>query len=379
MPKHGLSVRSDSVCCPLALSLDSYWTCGFNCVYCYCREMNRTWGHEPRPLDPAALRRKLLNGLANRHPKTALAWALKQKKTIRFGSKGDPFAPEDDKFHVTVEVLKILQELSWSVKIETKSDLFCLHPFIDYLDNDRVVITVTITVGGFKDWELLEGKRTPPPDERLKALQGMAAKGFQCGIIMEPFIPGYHTPQQFEDLVESAAGRGITRFNVFNLHLTPFVAQRLNEVPDLDIERVFLMNQDENWRAILRDIIAICDRHSVILGCPDFINARDHPEQANTCCGVDVPNPTTFNYPTWKHILEQTGQFTREDMERSHDGIGARKSMCSLLFSLPYRGRKRGEKDVDALFYDGEALGWRRKSATTFVKALKPSGVEPLL
>ena len=89
--KHGLSVRGDSLYCPLPISYDSYFNCLTNCYHCYFRRLNHIWGKELKPSNPEALKKKLLNGLKNKNPKSVLARCLSQKKTIRIGNKADPY------------------------------------------------------------------------------------------------------------------------------------------------------------------------------------------------------------------------------------------------------------------------------------------------
>ena len=118
--KQGLTIRGDSLYCPLAFGLDSYYNCSADCVYCYCRALNHTWGLDFRYLDIDYFKRQILNGLKNPNPKSYLAQAIKQKKTLRFGNKSDPFQPLERKYRVSKQGLEFLNCLNWEVKIETK-------------------------------------------------------------------------------------------------------------------------------------------------------------------------------------------------------------------------------------------------------------------
>jgi hypothetical protein len=118
----------------------------------------------------------------------------------------------------------------------------------------------------------------------------------------EPFIPGYHTVDQFEDTLKLLKAYGIKSYNTYNLHLNDFVAKNLHQI-GIYIEKIWYHNRDEEWRPILRQLIDLAQRYDIILGCPDFVNSGSYTEQSNTCCGVTVPIPCTFNLMTWKKLL----------------------------------------------------------------------------
>lgn len=247
--------------------------------------------------------------------------ALQLKKTIRLGNKSDPFVPQEKKYRITKQVLSFLKSLNWEVKLETKNAEFALEYF-DLLVDMKAIITFSLSVGMEKDWELLEGKKTSSVGSRLEAAQAFLQAGLQVGFVGEPFIPGYHSEKEFESVLKLIRSYGINRYNTYNLHLNPFVAKRLVEVPGLDIEKVWKSNQDIIWKSILRDLIQIAQEQDVILGCPDFVNSDTYRERSNTCCGVEVENPCTFNFITWKRDLLDKGGLDKNYLESTWDGIG---------------------------------------------------------
>lgn len=320
--KNGLTVRGDSLYCPLSLSLDTYGNCLNDCIHCYLRRLNHVWGKELKPLDTEALRKQLENGLKNPNPKSPLAWALKQKKTIRFGNKTDPFQSAEKTFGASKEALSILRTLKWSAVIQTKMTSVLLD-YLTILEDMKsyIVIQPIISPGLEHDWEFLERKRTTPVEKRLEHLRQFKKLGFQVGVNGEPFIPGYHTEKQFEDTVKLLKANGIRNYNTYNFHFNDFVAKRLHAA-GVNILRIWDHNQDKMWKPVLRNLIDICKRHDMILGCPDFVNSGlDFVEQTNTCCGVNVPNPTTFNAMTWKRRIQQ-GENPFVVFEDSWDGVG---------------------------------------------------------
>ena len=319
--KRGLTIRGDSLYCPLALSLDSYGNCEADCHHCYFRRLNYVWGQDLKPLDIEVFQKTVTNGISNKNPRSALAWALKKKKTVRFGNKADPFQNAELEHHASEQVMKILIQHGWSFMIQTMfTENMMLHEDLIVDNKDLIVVCPIISPGAESDWEILERKRTTPIPQRIEHLVRLNRKGVETGVNGEPFIPGYHTVDQFEDIVKRLKASGIKSYNTYSFHFNDFVAKRLHNI-GIDIEKIWFHNQDKQWKIILTQLLAIAKKHDLILGCPDFVNSGSHQERTNTCCGVNVPNPTTFNIINWKRGI-LAGKPPEDVFEESWDGVG---------------------------------------------------------
>lgn len=333
----GLTIRGDSVYCPLALSLDSYWNCLTDCNHCYLRHLNHTWGTDLRPLDIEKFRRDLRNGLANKNPKTPLAHCLSRKKTIRWGNKSDPFQDAERIHCIAPPVFRTLTRMGWSFVIQTMHTE-CMMEYNEYIcdaaDKDLITIMPIISPGMDKDWEVLERKRTTSATARLAHCQKLISWDIPLGVNGEPFIPGFHTVQDFEDTIKALKSAGIKSYNTYNLHLNPFVAKRLHGI-GLDIEKIWRMNKDENWRPILQKLLDVSRKYDIILGCPDFVNTGPNwVERANTCCGINVPNPTTYNSHVWK-LRIQNGESPESVLLDTWDGSGDKQQGEDIVYGKP--------------------------------------------
>lgn len=324
--KHGITMRGDSLYCPLPLSLEPYWWCEPDCYHCYFRNMNRVWGFDLRPINLDALERKLTSGLKNKNPKSKLAHCLANKKTIRIGNKTDPFQPIEIEHKLSTGALRIFRKLKWSFVIQTRftqnlleladSTLFKAHKL------GLATVLPIISPGMEKDWDLFERQRTTPIQTRFDNIQYWIQNGIPLGVNGEPFIPGHHTVDDFEQTIKRLKSVGCNRYNTYNFHFTPFVAKRLVELPGVDIEKIWYENQDKQWKKTLSQLVSIAKKHDMILGCPDFVNTGpNHIEVANTCCGIDVPNPVTFNTHYFKK-LAQEGFDAKSIEEKCWDGSG---------------------------------------------------------
>jgi hypothetical protein len=286
--------------------------------------MNRTWGQDLRPLNTEGFRRKLEAGLKNKNPRSPLANCLSRKRTIRWGNKADPFQRAERQWRIAPEVFRTLIDLKWSFVIQTQHTDVMMDYRREIVQAGKLgLITVmpAISPGWDRDWEILERRRTNRPDQRLAHLKWLAKKGVPIGVNGEPFIPGFHTVHEFEEALKRLKSAGIPSYNTYNLHLNEFVAKRLHGI-GLDIERIWWMNQDAQWKPILQQLLDLSKKYGIRLGCPDFVNTGPHwREEANTCCGVNVPNPCTGNTHVWKK-LSQIGLLDQESFEGNWDGSG---------------------------------------------------------
>lgn len=346
-----VGVRGDCLYCPLPLCIDSYWNCLTNCYHCYMRRLNRTWGEDLRPADPEDVRRKLQNGLNNRSPKSTLAHALKLKKTLRLGNKTDPYQDAEKEHKVSRRIQEVLIELEWTYVIQSRH-LELLSRDEDLMDeaHRKGLLTVmpVITSGMESDWEVLERSRTTPIPRRLELIRGWINRGWTVGVQGEPFIPGYHTVEQFRDAIRRIKAVGVGSYNTYNLHFNDHVAKQLASI-GIDVRQIWEMNQDAKWRPVLRSLCDVANREGIRLGCPDFVNVDPSwQEKANTCCGIHVPNPSKFNTHHWRR-LRQRGLSDDAVLERTWEGIGEYtegskvvRDQSDIFFTLSDSGKEGG-------------------------------------
>jgi DNA repair photolyase len=321
--KNGLSIRSDCYFCPLPFQLDTYWSCENQCSNCFMRRFNRTWGNDLRPLDLTGFEKRLDSGLKNTNPKSALATAIKDRKTVRLGNKTDPYQNTDRKLKTTREALITLLDRGFSVVIQTK---FTENVFrdMDLIEAKKGMVTVmpVISPGLDKDWEVFEHKGTTQPSLRIEHCKAFIAKGINVGVNGEPFMPGYHTVEDFSAAIYALKAAGIPSYNTYHLHMNDLVAKNLHEI-GVDIEKIWEANRDSVWGTqILPILISIAEDAGVILGSPDFVHSGRYQESSNTCCGITVPHPCTFNMINWKKLYLSGVTDVDDLLRRTWDGVG---------------------------------------------------------
>lgn len=330
--KSAIGLRGDCLYCPLPLSIDSYFNCFTNCYHCGFRRLNRTWGKDLRPADPFSIKRKLEYSVKNKRPKAGKTRALKNKITFRIGSRSDPYQRAEKKYKITREIIKILIELDWTFVIQTRF----LHHLIrdeDLFFSSKHLVTFlpVISSGLEKDWEMFERKRTTPIGERFSIIRKFIKSGYNLGVNGEPFIPGFHTVKDFGGTLSRLQETGVKSYNVYNLHFNDLVAKNLHSI-GVDIEKIWYYNQDKQWRKILLQLLDLSKKFGIRLGCPDFVNTGwGWKESANTCCGINAANPSTYNTHHWKQKI-QKGEEKTKILKETFQGFGDKRQARNIMF-----------------------------------------------
>jgi hypothetical protein len=236
---------------------------------------------------------------------------------------------------VTRESIKTLTELQWSFVICSRYPANAMRDEQLLIQaKDLATFLIEITPGGESDWEVFERKRTTPITRRLQIARRWQSNGIKIGVRGEPFIPGYHTTVQFRDILRLLSSYGIKSYNTYNLHINEYTLKRLHGI-GLDIEKIWIHNQDKYWKPIQRKLCQIAEEENILLGCPDFVNVpKGWKSRSNTCCGVDVPQPFLFNTHHWKMCL-QKGMSPQNCLDSSWEGIGTENDLMlakTILF-----------------------------------------------
>jgi len=313
--KGAIGIRGDMLYCPLPVYIDPYWTCEPNCWHCYSRRLNKVWGWDFRAANPD----KIYKRLKNPRGTSSVSQALQRKKTIRIGNKADPFQPWEEEYKISTKIVEIMRDLDWEIVIQTRFPRRVYQMVGDMLKPNDTVMGV-ISPGMSWDQMVLERDLTEPVQNRLWALYKLQSI-CNVGVNGEPFIPGLHSIKGFKQTLRNLKMYGIDRYNTYNLHLNEHVAKNLHYI-GLDIEKIWEMNQDHNWRPIQKKLVSVAEKMGVTLGCPDFINTGlEDLQKANTCCGINVTNPCKFNTHYWKYLY-QKGEGPEEIVDATWEEIG---------------------------------------------------------
>ncbi len=210
-----LAINVSNIISPLCysvLKLEPYSMCSMGCIYCYAR-----WYWSANYIKPQFTVIKYFK-------KTLKKIHVRGLRPIpfRLSTLVDPFQPEEEKFKISLELLKISHEYEYPLIINTKSILFTKNPWINLmeklLDMGKAIIQVSITTLDDRISKVLE-TRTPKPKARLKVLKDLGTRGYPVVIRLSPFIPMVSTLPSINELVGILKDIGVKHVIVEGLRL----------------------------------------------------------------------------------------------------------------------------------------------------------------
>ncbi len=190
-------------------SLNPYYGCGFNCVYCYTHGSKYGGSHSGLAVKvnaPAVLAKELF-----RHAKRG------EYGFIALSSATEPWAVGiEDRYKITRKCLQVILRYGFPVHCLTKSPLI-LRDLDLLLELDKKAILPADLRGKLKNGVLVTFSlstlredvakvfepRAPPPKERLKALQKIKDEGLNAGIAFMPILP-FITDSELEEMAKEA-------------------------------------------------------------------------------------------------------------------------------------------------------------------------------
>lgn len=188
-------------------SLNPYQGCVHGCHYCYARRY-----HGFRELGAGEDFSSIV------FVRTGIAQVLRQelrspswkREQVALGTATDPYQPIEGRYRLTRACLEALADHRTPVAIVTKGTLIVRD--LDVLQRLTAAavcsVVFSITTLDLELWHKLE-PGTPPPQQRLKALERLSAAGVRAGVMLAPVLPGLtDSPSNLESVVRAAADHG---------------------------------------------------------------------------------------------------------------------------------------------------------------------------
>ncbi len=124
-----------------------------------------------------------------------------KKGTIIVGSVHDPYQKIEEEFHITRDLLKIIEQNGFPCHILTKSDLVIRD--VDILSQiENCFVTISITSLRESITKIFE-KNVPSPKIRLQTIKKLTNEGIRSGLALIPVLP-YIVEKEFKDIFNSA-------------------------------------------------------------------------------------------------------------------------------------------------------------------------------
>jgi DNA repair photolyase len=253
-------------------SLNPYRGCAHACHYCYARATHPHLGLNAgddfsgiifvKPDLPKVLRREL----------SARSW---KRECVVIGTVTDPYQPCEGRYRITRQALAALISAHTAASVTTKSTLVIRD--LDLLREQAALpgagVNMTITTLDRDLARFLE-PAVPPPVQRLRAIERLAAAGVHVTLFAAPVIPGLTDDEDALDALAGAAREaGARSFWAGPLGLEPMVREHWLAAldgfdPALAVRHAAIYRRANGpvaWRErILEQNVRIRERHGFV-------------------------------------------------------------------------------------------------------------------
>jgi DNA repair photolyase len=190
---------------PLSYSLNPYQGCEHGCIYCYARNTHEYYGFSAGlDFESKIIVKKNAPGLLERHL-LSKNWSA---TPIMLSGNTDCYQPQEKKFEITRNMLKVFAQYHHPVGIITKNSLITRDIDIlkDLASENLVHVYISITTLNENLRRILE-PRTASSIKRLKTIETLANAGVPVGVMNAPIIPGLNH-HEIPGVLHAAADHG---------------------------------------------------------------------------------------------------------------------------------------------------------------------------
>ena len=204
---------------PFKWSLNPYKGCVHGCHYCYARRYHNFLDLDADEFESVIfIKANLPHVLRQELRRTS--WVGDE---VVIGSATDPYQPIEGRYQLTRKCLQAFADHSNPIALITKGTLIVRDADIlsDLAVRGGCTVCFSITTLDHERWQQLE-PGTPPPAQRLRAMQKLVDSGVWAGVLLSPVIPGITDDlANLEAVVRSAADHGAQFLGTRILYLQP--------------------------------------------------------------------------------------------------------------------------------------------------------------
>lgn len=334
-----IAVSSKFAICGLPIRVDTYKNCSHGCKYCFANDRKiMEFKKDLQVGNIGYVERKLKKIFSDKYDdRNFLEYLIKDGITWHCGGMSDPFQPSEEDFRMTKQLVDITNKYNISILFSTKGFSTYDVDIRPYLHTFQFSFTN------------IDNRRDIEPfvesfEKRYQLYKELKARGFKCGIRVQPFIPGVTNI----DIVEKF--KDADYFTIEGLKLVPqnkehkeYLLNLLNLKKE-DFTQMGLLNlKPEIREELYREFIEELERYNIPYSLAD--NDFHHISSGKCCCGdVLIKKSTNFNNTALCH--KYGIEYTKQDMQKELGGCGG--CACNNLFTS---NRQEGLKTVKE-FYD---------------------------
>lgn len=203
---------------PFAWSLNPYMGCTHRCTFCYVRAFE---ARADRPSDDRygrSIRVKVNIAEVLRRELARPGW---RREEVAIGAATDPYQPAEGRYRLTRACLEALAGGATPFTLITRSPLVVrdLDVLREASRRARVSVSLSIPTLDPAIWRSTE-PGTPPPHQRLRAIERLADAGVDAGVAVAPVLPGLSDrPEGLEAVFRAARDAGARSIWVGMLNL----------------------------------------------------------------------------------------------------------------------------------------------------------------
>ena len=203
---------------PFRWTINPYRGCSHACTYCFARPTHTYLG-----LDAGADfdQRVVVKVNAVERLRAELAPSRWSGELVAMGTNTDPYQRCEGKYRLTRGIITTLLEADNPFSILTKSTL--IRRDLDLLTAaaEQGLVRVSLSIGTVDEavWRATE-PGTPPPAQRLRAVEALRAAGVPCGVLIAPVLPGLSDgDEQLAAVARAVVDAGASSVGHVVLHL----------------------------------------------------------------------------------------------------------------------------------------------------------------
>lgn len=209
---------------PFKWSLNPYRGCVHGCHYCFARGTHRYFELDADDDFTSVIfvKSNLPDALA-----AELSRRTWRREQVAIGTATDPYQPIEGRCRLTRRCLELFARFRTPISLVTKGTMVVrdLDLLQDLTENAGATICFSVPTVDRAIWRQTE-PGTPPPEQRLRAMERLIGAGIHAGVLMAPLLPGLSaTPEQIEQTVRAAADHGACFIGSSLLHLGPDVRE----------------------------------------------------------------------------------------------------------------------------------------------------------
>ncbi len=197
--------RVDSPDLGFGYSMNPYQGCEHGCIYCYARNTHEYYGFSAGlDFESKIIVKKNAASLLEQHL-LSKNW---NATPIMLSGNTDCYQPQEKKFQITRNMLKVLANYRHPVGLITKNSLILrdIDLLKDLAKDNLVHVMISITTLNEELRRLME-PRTASAIKRLKTVEELSKAGIPVGIMNAPIIPGLNH-HEIPSILKAAAEHG---------------------------------------------------------------------------------------------------------------------------------------------------------------------------